>query len=533
MALRDTWNAPDFGAGIRDRRVSRSIERFCPRHRPADGRDSPIVVLVHTRRVCSVRRARKISASSASQPNDAVGRPLSERAAPESGPLLGRALARASGGSAYGFSFLFRISARQRRSSGCALMSCVLTVDGVNKRYPTYRSNLQRFANWFGASFSPVVEFWASRDISFQVRKGEAVALIGQNGAGKSTLLKMVTGTVRPTSGKIHVSGRISAILELGLGFNPEFTGRQNVHQAGGLMGFSQQDLDGLMPAIEAFAEIGEFFDQPVRVYSSGMQARLAFALATAQRPDILIVDEVLSVGDSYFQHKSFDRIRQFKDQGTAILLVTHSLGDVKALCDRVILLDKGSVLKDGPPDEVVDYYNAMVADRENSSDMTIEQERDGNGWLRTRSGTFDTIVRKVELLDTVSSMAVSTAVVGQKLTLRVDLQVQNPVPKLILGVMLRDRTGHVVWGTNTSHTNQTLFDQNAGQRIRFDTEFDCNLGPGSFSFTTAITGSDTHLDANYDWQDNALVFDVINTSLPFFVGSNAIPAKIKIAKVD
>jgi lipopolysaccharide transport system ATP-binding protein len=412
-------------------------------------------------------------------------------------------------------------------------MSCVLTVDSVNKRYPTYRSNLQRFANWFGASFSPVVEFWASRDISFQVRQGEAVALIGQNGAGKSTLLKMVTGTVRPTSGNIRVSGRISAILELGLGFNPEFTGRQNVYQAGGLMGFSRQELDSLIPAIEAFAEIGEFFDQPVRVYSSGMQARLAFALATAKRPDILIVDEVLSVGDSYFQHKSFDRIRQFKEEGTAILLVTHSLGDVRALCDRVILLDKGAVLKDGPPDEVVDYYNAMVADRENRGEMTIEQKRDANGWLHTRSGTFDTIVRSVELLDTASSMAVSTAVVGQKLTLRVDLEVQNPVPKIVLGIMLRDRTGHVVWGTNTSHTNQTLVDQDAGQHIRFDTEFDCNLGPGSFSFTTAITGSDTNLDGNYDWQDNVLVFDVVNTSLPFFVGSNAIPARINIARVD
>jgi lipopolysaccharide transport system ATP-binding protein len=297
-------------------------------------------------------------------------------------------------------------------------------------------------------------------------------------------------------------------------------------------MGFSQQELADLMPAIEAFAEIGEFFDHPVRVYSSGMQARLAFALATAKRPEILIVDEVLSVGDSYFQHKSFDRIRQFKAQGSAILLVTHGLGDVKALCDRVILLDKGRVMKDGPPDEVVDYYNAMIAERENSR-QTIEQKRNGGGWLQTRSGTFDIVVKYVELLDSKDLTAVSTALVGQKLTLRIELEVNKPVPKIILGIMLRDRTGHVVWGTNTWHTNQTLLDQSAGELIRFDTEFECDLGPGSFSFTAAVTGSDTHLDANYDWQDNMLVFDVVNTSLPFFVGSNALRARINIAKVD
>ncbi|MBB3457283.1 lipopolysaccharide transport system ATP-binding protein [Rhizobium sp. BK313] len=411
-------------------------------------------------------------------------------------------------------------------------MSSVLNVENVSKRYPTYRSNLLRFANWFGASFAPTSEFWASRDISFEMHQGEAVALIGQNGAGKSTLLKIVTGTVRPTSGDVRVSGRISAILELGLGFNPEFTGRQNIYQAGGLMGFSGQELTNLMPEIEAFAEIGEFFDQPVRVYSSGMQARLAFALATASRPDILIVDEVLSVGDSYFQHKSFDKIRQFKAEGTAILLVTHSLGDVKALCERVLLLDKGKVLKDGPPDEVVDYYNAMVAERENSK-QTIQQSRDRDGWLKTRSGTFDIVVSNIDLLDRQSLTRVSTAVVGQKLTLRIELEVGRAVPKIVLGIMLRDRTGHVVWGTNTWHTNQALFDQPAGQHIRFDLEFDCNLGPGSFSVTTALTGSDTHLDANYDWQDNALVFDVVNTSLPYFVGSNALQAQIKIAKVD
>ncbi len=409
-------------------------------------------------------------------------------------------------------------------------MTSVLSVDHVSKRYQTFKSNLQRFANWFGASFSPSAEFWASRDISFQVGPGEAVALIGQNGAGKSTLLKMVTGTVRASSGSVHVSGRISAILELGLGFNPEFTGRQNVYQAGGLMGFSQQELGELMPSIEVFAEIGDFFDQPVRVYSSGMQARLAFALATARRPDILIVDEVLSVGDSYFQHKSFDRIRQFKQEGTAILLVTHGLADVKALCDRVILLDKGVVIKDGPADEVVDYYNAMIAERENQK-MLVEQKRRGDGWLHTRSGSFEIRMGTLELLDPQTRKQLNTATVNQELLLRLKAEAFADIDQLVLGYMLRDRTGHVVWGTNTWHTKQVLRDVKAGERIVFELSFTCSLGPGSYSFSPALVGSDTHLERNFEWQDNALVFEVVNASHDFFIGSSWLNATFNILR--
>ncbi|TIS57543.1 MAG: ABC transporter ATP-binding protein [Mesorhizobium sp.] len=406
----------------------------------------------------------------------------------------------------------------------------VLSVSHLSKRYANYASSLKRFAGWFGASVEPTEEFWPVKDISFSLSAGESIGLIGQNGAGKSTILKLITGTVRPTEGTAHVSGRISAILELGLGFNAEFTGRQNAFHAGGLMGFSQQELTQMMPAIEDFAEIGNFFDQPIRVYSSGMMARLAFALATARRPDVLIVDEVLSVGDSYFQHKSFDRIRQFKAEGTSILLVTHSLGDVRALCDRVILLDKGTILKDGDPDEVVDFYNAMIADRENAK-FSVSQNRNDKGWLHTRSGTFEAFAASVQLLDAKALTPINTAVVGQKLLLRVDVEVKEPLPKLVLGLMLRDRTGHVIWGTNTWHTHQILEGPAVGQKLHFDIMFDCDLGPGSYGFSTAVTGSDTHLDANYEWQDNVVVFDVVNTTRPIFVGTSALNAQIEIMK--
>lgn len=410
-------------------------------------------------------------------------------------------------------------------------MSYVLNVENVGKRYASYRSNLHRFATWFGANINPTSEYWANTNITFSVEPGEAVALIGQNGAGKSTLLKMITGTVRPTTGTVDVKGRISAILELGLGFNPEFSGRDNVFHAGGLMGYSREELAELMPDIEAFAEIGEFFDQPLRIYSSGMQARVAFALATAKRPEVLIVDEVLSVGDSYFQHKSFDKIRQFKDEGTSIILVTHSLGDVRALCDRVILLDKGNILKDGFPDEVIDFYNAMIAARENAN-LTVEQKRDKDGWLLTRSGTFDVKVQDVQLLDTTTKKPINTTRVGQNLTIALTAVVEKPVERLVLGFMLRDRTGHVVWGTNTWHTQQALNELKVGEKILYQLPFTCTLGPGSYSVSISLSSSDTHLDNNYEWQDNSIVFDVLNTDKPVFIGSSWLDGTFEITRL-
>jgi lipopolysaccharide transport system ATP-binding protein len=204
-------------------------------------------------------------------------------------------------------------------------MSGHLCVENLGKAYRRYASEWQRVLSWCRAGFAPEEEKWVLRNLTFSVVPGEAVGIIGQNGAGKSTLLKLITGTARPTEGRIHISGRIAAMLELGMGFNPELTGRQNAYHAAGLMGHSLADIERVMPEIEAFAEIGEYFDQPVRIYSSGMQARLAFSVATAFRPDLLIVDEVLSVGDSYFQHKSFGKIRQFKDEGTSVHSNTSS----------------------------------------------------------------------------------------------------------------------------------------------------------------------------------------------------------------
>lgn len=410
------------------------------------------------------------------------------------------------------------------------MSNVMLNVQNTGKCYVTYRSNLSRYLRWFGFPISSEHEYWAVKDISFNLHAGEALALIGQNGAGKSTLLKLITGTVRPTTGSIEVNGRISAILELGLGFNLEFTGRQNVYFACGMMGFSTREIDDIIPAIEDFSELGEFFEQPLRIYSSGMQARLAFSVATAIRPDVLIVDEVLSVGDSYFQHKSFDKLRKFKEEGTSILFVTHSMVDVRALCDRVVLLDKGQALKDGSPDEVVDYYNALIAEKQNAM-FSVEQRRQKDGWLLTRSGNHRATVKSLVLVDETTQEPVETVRVGQRLVLKLVSAINEDIPRLVLGYMLRDRTGHVVWGTNTWHTQQVIENLKSGDKVEFRLPFTCTLGPGSYSFSPALVSSDTHLENNYEWVDNALVFEVINTDKDYFIGTNWLNVVFEISR--
>ena len=242
-------------------------------------------------------------------------------------------------------------------------MKNAITVTNLGKAYKNYPDRLSRLKEWLDPQHRPRHQLhWVLQDINFVVRPGEAVGIVGINGAGKSTLLKMITGTTSPTSGSIQVNGRVAALLELGMGFHPEFTGRQNVYMAGQLLGHSVEEITRLMPSIEAFAEIGDYIDQPVRVYSSGMQMRLAFSVATACRPDVLIVDEALSVGDAYFQHKSFDRIREFRKQGTTLLIVSHDKQSIQSICDRAILLNKGKLAMEGEPEAVMDNYNAMLA---------------------------------------------------------------------------------------------------------------------------------------------------------------------------
>lgn len=404
-----------------------------------------------------------------------------------------------------------------------------ITVSQLGKAYRQYPNQWARLAEWLSpASARPRHQVYqVLQDISFQVQPGETVGLIGVNGAGKSTLLKVLTGTTRPTTGQVSVSGRVAALLELGLGFHPEFTGRQNAYMAGQLLGLQAHDIDRLMPAIQAFAEIGPYIDQPARVYSSGMQMRLAFSVATAHRPDVLIIDEALSVGDAYFQHKSFERIRSFRLQGTTILLVSHDKGTIQSICDRAILLNAGRIAKQGPPDEVMDYYNAMLAERETSN---IEQTRTADGRVQTRSGTGEVTLTDIQLLDQ-SQQPLQVLEVGQPVVLRIQVRVNQSIQTLVFGYLIKDRLGQSVYGTNTQHLGQPQINLQSGELITCRFAFNADLGPGSYSISVAHVGTADHLTSNYEWRDLALVFTVVNLQHPHFEGSSWLPPSLDITR--
>ncbi len=394
-------------------------------------------------------------------------------------------------------------------------MSKVLTVRDLGKRFRRYDHEWKRVVSWLGMSFDPLDETWVLKHISFDLGRGEAIGIVGQNGAGKSTLLKLIVGTLRPTVGEVTLAGRVSAILELGMGFNPELTARDNIVHSGALLGYSPEQISKVMPQIEEFAEVGDYFDQPLRTYSSGMQMRVAFALATAIRPDVLIVDEALSVGDAYFQHKSFARIKEFQKQGTTLLIVSHDKGAIQNLCDRAILLENGTVIKDGKPEAVFDFYNAIIAEKENS---TVEVKKLEDGKVQTSSGTGEATFEEIALYNRQGEV-VETVAVGEPIELRVKVKVHENLETLVLGFSIKDRLGQIMFGTNTWHTKQVLEDPKTGDEYEFVIAFPAIFGVGNYSVQVALVDRDTHLTANYDWRDLALVFNVINIDKAHFIG--------------
>jgi len=396
-----------------------------------------------------------------------------------------------------------------------------IQVTNLGKAYKQYPTRWSRLAEWV-MPFRGVRHQlkWVLRDINFRVHPGEAVGIIGINGAGKSTLLKLITGTTQSTTGEVAITGRIAAMLELGMGFHPDFTGRQNAVMGGQLLGLTIEEISDIMPEIEGFAEIGEYIDQPVRVYSSGMLMRLAFSVATAKRPDVLIVDEILSVGDVYFQHKSFDRIRHFGKQGTTLLIVSHDKNAIQSICDRAILLNAGRLAMEGEPEAVMDYYNAMLAECGN---QTVRQQVTDSGKVQTLSGSGEATITEIELLNE-HDERIGVVNVGQPVKLKVVVEAKTAIPELVLGYMIKDRLGQPIFGTNTYHLKHKLKDVPSGAVTTFIFGFPVNLGPGTYSIATALHTGDTHISKNYEWRDLATIFNVINIDKETFTGATWLP---------
>jgi ABC-type polysaccharide/polyol phosphate transport system ATPase subunit len=345
-------------------------------------------------------------------------------------------------------------------------------------------------------------DFWALRDVSIAVERGEILGIVGPNGSGKSTLLQIVCGILRPTRGRVATQGRVAALLELGAGFNPEFTGRENVFMNGEIMGLTPAQIESAYPRIAAFAEIGDFIERPVKEYSSGMYVRLAFATAIHVEPEILIVDEALAVGDAIFANRCIQKFEELKERKVTVLFVSHDLGLVKRLAHRAILMLDGRIEAEGSPRDVVNRYVGLVVERQKRS----PEDRGGSGLASSfRHGDGASDITGVELLN-VDGEPCTTVMSGDRVTARVTARYRKDVSDPIIGILIRNRLGIDVFGTNTRLERRELGEVRAGEQLEVEFGFDCILTQQEYTLTAATQYWD---GSSQDWLDDVLSFRV------------------------
>lgn len=406
-------------------------------------------------------------------------------------------------------------------------MPVALRVESVSKQYRIYdrpgdrlKESLTR-GRWKWHH-----DFWALRNISFEVAPGTTTGIIGPNGSGKSTLLQIITGTLEPTHGNVWYEGRVAALLELGAGFNLEFTGIENVFMNAALMGFSRREGEALLPKIERFAEIGAFIHQPVKTYSSGMYVRLAFATAVSTDPQILIIDEALSVGDALFQHRCLRRIKQMQESGTTILFVSHDPAAIKALCSRAILLNNGSVETDGKPADVLNRYQGLIMEREQAYDAS-ESSSASSGFVTNsdsdmasaekspglrysyRHGDGSAEILSAELINA-SRQAADMVDSGDPLLARMRVRFHQDIEDPCFGFLIRNRHGIHAYGANSEQKELKTGQVARGEIVEISFAFDCWLGPDLYSVSFAVHSED---GISYDWLDGVLFLRVTSSS--------------------
>ncbi|HEV3199189.1 MAG TPA: ABC transporter ATP-binding protein [Bryobacteraceae bacterium] len=378
----------------------------------------------------------------------------------------------------------------------------MVLLQNVSKLYRLYRRPSDRLRELLPGSRPRHTDFWALRDIGFTVEKGETLSLVGPNGCGKSTLLQIVAGILQPTAGRVVTRGRIAALLELGAGFNPEFSGRENVYLNGEIMGLSRQEIDKALPSIEAFAEIGEFIERPVKEYSSGMYVRLAFSTAIHVDPEILIVDEALAVGDAVFANRCVRKFQELRERKITVLFVSHDLGLVKQLSDRAILLLHGRIEAQGTPKDVINRYIGLVLERQ---EPTIKKDERLRGSFRHGDGASE--ILGVQILNA-RGEALALVSSGEPVTVRVRCRFHHDKSDPMVGILIRTRIGMDVYGTNTAIEQAPLGDFQAGDELEVDFRIECWLTPQTYTLTVATQNAD---GSSHDWLDDAIAFDVVD----------------------
>jgi lipopolysaccharide transport system ATP-binding protein len=435
-----------------------------------------------------------------------------------------------------------------------------ISLINVSKSFKRYARPVDRLKELLLPGKSYAQEFWAVSDISFDIFKGETMGIIGRNGAGKSTLLQLICGTLTPTSGEIQVNGKISALLELGAGFNPEFTGRENVYINGAIMGLSRQEVDKRFDSIAAFADIGEFINQPVKTYSSGMYVRLAFAAAIHVDPDILIVDEALAVGDMFFQAKCMARMRQMMDAGVTVLFVSHDTAAVRSFCQRCAFFEHGKLKEIGKASEVVASYMGTLHEEMNQElkrEISIQKSRisrekknfkqDNN--LEKISEIYVSTSEAVELAEGFSRYGDGSAKVldikllnsqdiptnelefNEEFTIQASIRFEKKLPSFCFGYLIRDIKGIDIIGTVSTIEKLELPAVEAGEVYIVEIKVTNVLNAGVYSLTFAVelpvVENEQHIFL--DWVNNAVVFNVNHAIDPLdrFTSKVYIPAKM------
>ena len=429
-----------------------------------------------------------------------------------------------------------------------------IRVRDVSKMYKLYNRNRDRVMDAFGLSKQPRYrEHYALYGLSFDVKRGETVGIIGTNGAGKSTILKIITGVLNPTSGEVDIDGRISALLELGAGFNMEYTGIENVYLNGTMMGYTREEIDAKMDDILSFADIGDFVFQPVKTYSSGMFVRLAFAVAINIDPEILIVDEALSVGDVFFQNKCYKKFDDFKKLGKTILFVSHDLGSISKYCDRVVLLDHGKKLSEGSPKEMINIYkklmtgtaveDALASSVENNIDGSdrssiLNDSTDGSLWrsnfsINPELNEYGS--KKAEIVDFAivdkDGLMTNSIIKGERFTIKSKVHFNEEIKNPIFTYTFKSVKGVDITGTNTMFEKKYVEVAKEGEEYIASFTQEMNLQGGEYLLSMSCTG----YDENGELVAYHRLYDVLNITVVSdkdTVGFYDMNSNVKIEKV-
>jgi len=388
-------------------------------------------------------------------------------------------------------------------------MNKILEVKNVSKIYKMYDNNFDRLKEVFTKKVYHK-EFIANKNISFDLFEGETLGIIGVNGAGKSTILKQIAGVVEPTSGEIIRHGRVTALLELGTGFNDQMTGRQNILLNGTLIGMTHKECREKEQEIIDFSELGDYIDEPIMSYSSGMKMRLAFSIAIYSKPQILMVDEALSVGDAHFAAKCTQALRERKKEHMSIIYVSHDLNSLKLLCNRVLLLNHGELIDAGEPEDVVNHYNLLIAKLNEREALSTEKS------AKKYYGEFDVKINTVSIEGEKSKSNIISS--GEKATLRVTLKSKKDLKDMTIGILIRDRFGQDIFGTNTFFQEMKIdFEKEKKYVCTF--VFDLNIGKGKYTVTAAVHTNESHIEHCSHWLDKATDFEIAGNYGSDFIG--------------